>query len=157
VVDGDLDGYLFASISRFVPGKDYRKKDIGFGSWWALQDYMRQVLTALSVAHDAGYLVNDLKPTNIRYDEDEPVPHAVLSDLGATKKFYENMAHSFTQTPYWSPPQNNIWMTPPVKETAVHGPDIWSLGVIFLDALYYPCYTFDKPSPKRHKHTDSHS
>ncbi|GMI25344.1 hypothetical protein TeGR_g118, partial [Tetraparma gracilis] len=157
VVDGDLDGYLFASISRFVPGKDYGNEDIGFGSWWALQDYMRQVLTGLSVAHDAGYLVNDLKPDNIRYDEDEPVPHAVLSDLGATKKFYENMAHSFTQTPYWSPPQENIWMTTQVKETAVHGPDIWSLGVIFLDALYYPCYTFDKPSPKHHKHTDSHS
>jgi Protein kinase domain len=84
---GEEDGLLFVTMD-LIDGPDLRKLLVARGP--LEPDYaiaiLRQVASALDVAHSRGLVHRDIKPGNILIDEREGADHAYLTDFGLTKR-----------------------------------------------------------------------
>ena len=84
---GEEDGLLFVTMD-LIDGPDLRKLLVARGP--LEPDYaiaiLRQVASALDVAHSRGLVHRDIKPGNILIDEREGPDHAYLTDFGLTKR-----------------------------------------------------------------------
>jgi len=106
------------------------------------------------VIHKTGYLLNDIKPDNIRY---RPGGRAVFTDMGASAKFTHGMTYNFVATTDWSTPDQNMKLDGSKNEVVrLSAPDVWQLGKTLVDIVYAPCYLFDVPGTK-HVTTDKHA
>lgn len=69
-------------VMDYVAGGSLRER---IGSDWPLEErlkVLREILEALSAAHEAGYVHGDLKPENVLIDDRQGPPRARLSDFG---------------------------------------------------------------------------
>lgn len=101
---------------------------------------IRQIASALTVAHQAGIIHRDIKPSNILLRSDGS---PVLTDLGIAKIQGESAltrVDELVGTPYYmSPEQVN---SRPIDARS----DIYSLGMIFYEMLAgHPVFTGDTP------------
>lgn len=139
---------------------DYIVKDPQTGCWYFAMEYMaggsladwlarrrripvqkavevvRQVGSALDVAHRAGVLHLDVKPSNILFREDPERKklHAVLTDFGIARPVGRAATGQTTLTvEYASPEQARLALGEKVEV----GPasDLYSLGVVFYEAI----------------------
>ncbi|MCS7283017.1 MAG: serine/threonine-protein kinase [Anaerolineae bacterium] len=140
--------------------KDYIVKDPESGCWYFAMEYMaggsladwlarrrripipkavevvRQIGSALDVAHQAGILHLDVKPSNILFREnpERRKLHAVLTDFGIARPVGRAATAQTTLTvEYASPEQVRRATGEPVEV----GPasDLYSLGVVFYEAV----------------------
>jgi serine/threonine-protein kinase len=84
---GEEDGLLFVTMD-LIDGPDLRKLLVARGPLdpsYAIA-ILRQVASALDVAHSRGLVHRDIKPGNILIDEREGPDHAYLTDFGLTKR-----------------------------------------------------------------------
>ncbi len=139
---------------------DYIVKDPESGCWYFAMEYMaggsladwlarrkrvpfpkamevlRQIGSALDVAHQAGILHLDVKPSNILFREDPERKklHAVLTDFGIARPMGRAATGQTTLTvEYASPEQARLASGEPVAI----GPtsDLYSLSVVFYEML----------------------
>lgn len=139
---------------------DYIVKDPQTGCWYFAMEYMaggsladwlarrrriplqkaveivRQIGSALDVAHQAGVLHLDVKPSNILFREDPERRkiHAVLTDFGIARPVGRAATGQTTLTvEYASPEQARLAF----GEKVDVGPasDLYSLGVVFYEAV----------------------
>lgn len=139
---------------------DYIVKDPERGCWYFAMEYMaggsladwlarrrriplpkaveivRQVGSALDVAHQAGVLHLDVKPSNILFREnpERRKLHAVLTDFGIARPMGRAATGQFTLTvEYASPEQARLVL----GEKVEIGPasDLYSLSVVFYEAV----------------------
>lgn len=139
---------------------DYIVKDPESGCWYFAMEYMaggsladwlarrlrvplpkavevvRQIGKALDVAHQAGILHLDIKPSNILFREnpERKEIHAVLTDFGIARPVGRTATSQTTLTlEYASPEQVRRALGEPVEV----GPtsDLYSLGVVFYEAV----------------------
>lgn len=88
-----------------------------------LGTHLRQLIDALHTIHEMNLVHGDIKPSNILITKNDDI---ILTDFTLTS--YENIGPSIHfGSFYWTPPEGTT-MTKPS--------DVWSVGIIILDALY---------------------
>ncbi len=139
---GEHDGHNYLVMELLPNGETLSDKiKAGVDSQYALS-IVRQVATALKVAHEKNIVHRDIKPDNIMFREDGSV---VLMDFGVARSV-DSAATQMTQagliigTPqYISPEQAKGENIGPYS-------DIYSLGVVFYEMLTGKVpYTADTP------------
>ena len=106
-----------------------------FKTYTALRRYFREVVEGLAVLHGAGYSHLDLKRDNIRMTEEGG---ALLSDLGECRKNDKPRPRmDLPNRGRKSPPER--WINTHQNMTELTTFDVFQIGVIFADFIYYPC------------------
>lgn len=95
----DLHPYL---VFEYVPGKTLGELLAAHGAMPAVEaaDLMADVLDALAIAHEAGVIHRDVKPSNILVDQSG---RARIMDFGIAAPVQDSGAHSGTAAPAGTP------------------------------------------------------
>ena len=128
---GEHDGHNYIVMELLPSGETLRDKiKAGVGSQYALS-IVRQVATALKVAHAKNIVHRDIKPENIMFREDGSV---VLMDFGVARAvdsatIQVTRAGQIIGTPHYMSPEQAK------GENIGTYSDIYSLGVVFYQML----------------------
>ena len=146
---GEHDGHNYLVMELLPSGETLKDKiKVGVDSQYALS-IVRQVATALKVAHEKNIVHRDIKPDNIMFRADGSV---VLMDFGVARSV-DASATQVTQagliigTPQYISPEQAQG-----KNIGTYS-DIYSLGVVFYEMLTGKApYTADTPLALALKH-----
>lgn len=125
----DLHPYL---VFEYVPGKTLGELLAAHGAMPAVEaaDLMADVLDALAIAHEAGVIHRDVKPSNILVDQSG---RARIMDFGIAAPVQDSGAHSGTAAPAGTPG----YMAPEVAQGGAVSAamDIFSAGMVLAEML----------------------
>jgi serine/threonine protein kinase/ssRNA-specific RNase YbeY (16S rRNA maturation enzyme) len=131
IYDVGDNGEIYYFVMKYIPGdtlasKMRREKKILPG---VAIDITKQIVDALSYAHDRGVVHRDIKPANVLLDE---FGKPILMDFGiARMAFVGQLTRTGTLmgTPHYLPPEQ------PLGKSVDGRSDIYSLGIMFFEML----------------------
>ena len=162
---GEEMGRKYISM-EFVNGADLKQKLIACKRKFPFEEtvaYTRQIISALTAAHDAGIVHRDIKPANIMITKEGKVK---VTDFGIAKAVAEDTQHSADATKMGSIVGTPLYMSPEqVQGSSVdYRSDIYSLGVMLYELVSgYPPFTegdlayhhvFTEPKPLEGVHEE---
>ena len=146
---GEHDGHNYLVMELLHSGETLAEKiKAGVDSHYALS-IVRQVATALKVAHEKNIVHRDIKPDNIMFRADGSV---VLMDFGVARSVDEAATQVTQAGTIIGTPQ---YISPEQAQGRKLGPysDIYSLGIVFYEMLAGRApYTADTPIALVFKH-----
>jgi serine/threonine protein kinase len=100
-----------------------------------IKDIMRQILAALRIIHEVGFVHRDLKLENFRYASSDSSPVLKLLDFGMVRRAGDVWEDKISGTLLYLAPEIVANVPPEKHEGFLTASDMWAVGVIFYILL----------------------